>query len=82
MSGALVLDSEGLAKAVQRKREVHEWLTAARDADPPVITSAAVFVEVIPPLINDTALSGGTPTRPVPLLSSRRSVSSPPVPRP
>ena len=56
MSGALVLDSEGLAKAVQRDREIHEWLTAARDADLPVITSAAVLVEVIHPKINDAAL--------------------------
>ncbi|MFD4482524.1 type II toxin-antitoxin system VapC family toxin [Streptomyces sp. NPDC058471] len=56
MSGALVLDSDGLAKAVQRDREVHEWLTAARDADLPVITSAAVLVEVIHPKINDAAL--------------------------
>ena len=56
MSGALVLDSEGLAKAVQRDREIHEWLTAARDADLPVITSAAVLVEVIHPKIDDAAL--------------------------
>ncbi|MET7332922.1 PIN domain-containing protein [Nonomuraea sp. NPDC005650] len=56
MSGALVLDSEGLAKAVQRDREVHEWLAAARDADLPVVTSAAVLVEVIHPKINDVAL--------------------------
>lgn len=56
MSGALILDSEGLAKAVQRDREVHEWLTAARDADLPVVTSAAVLVEVIHPKINDAAL--------------------------
>ncbi|WP_369262955.1 PIN domain-containing protein [Streptomyces sp. R35] len=56
MSGALVLDSEGLAKAVQRDREVHEWLTAAREADLPVVTSAAVLVEVIHPRINDAAL--------------------------
>ncbi|PSJ28897.1 DNA-binding protein [Streptosporangium nondiastaticum] len=56
MSGALILDSEGLAKAVQRDREVHEWLTAARDADLPVITSAAVLVEVVHPRINDAAL--------------------------
>lgn len=56
MSGALILDSEGLAMAVQRDREVHEWLTAARDADLPVITSAAVLVEVIHPRINDAAL--------------------------
>lgn len=56
MSGALVLDSEGLAKAVQRDREIHERLTAARGADLSVITSAAVLVEVIHPKINDTAL--------------------------
>jgi len=43
VSGALILDSEGLAKAVQRDREIHEWLTAARDADLPVITSAGVL---------------------------------------
>ncbi|MCX4650214.1 MULTISPECIES: hypothetical protein [unclassified Streptomyces] len=29
MIGALVLDSESLAKAGQRDREVHVWLTAA-----------------------------------------------------
>lgn len=56
MSGALILDSEGLAKAVQRDREVHEWLTAARDADLPVITSAAVHVEAVHPRINEAAL--------------------------
>ncbi|MEU3725542.1 PIN domain-containing protein [Streptomyces sp. NPDC031705] len=56
MSGALILDSEGLAKAVQRDREIHEWLTAAHTADLPVITSAAVLVEVIHPRINDAAL--------------------------
>jgi predicted nucleic acid-binding protein len=56
VSGALILDSEGLAKAVQRDRDVHEWLTAAREADLPVITSAAVLVEVIHPRINDAAL--------------------------
>ncbi|MFC7880699.1 PIN domain-containing protein [Streptomyces sp. NPDC057376] len=56
MSGALVLDSEGLAKAVQRDREIHEWLTAARDADLPVVTSAAVLVEVVHPKINEAAL--------------------------
>ncbi|MGQ4727363.1 type II toxin-antitoxin system VapC family toxin [Streptomyces sp. Ju416(a)] len=57
MSGALVLDSEGLAQAVQRSREVQEWLEAARDADVPVITSAVVLVEVIHPRINSAALS-------------------------
>ncbi len=58
MSDALTLDSEGLAKAVQRD---HEWLTAARDADLPVITSAAVLVEVIHPRINDAALKWTLP---------------------
>ncbi|WP_328779981.1 PIN domain-containing protein [Streptomyces canus] len=56
MSGALILDSDGLAKAVQRDRDVHEWLAAGREADLPVITSAAVLVEVIHPRINDAAL--------------------------
>ncbi|WP_067668534.1 type II toxin-antitoxin system VapC family toxin [Nocardia miyunensis] len=56
MSGALVLDSEGLAKAVQRDREVQEWLAAALRSDLPVITSAAVLVEVIHPRINRAAL--------------------------
>jgi predicted nucleic acid-binding protein len=51
-----VLDSAGLAKTVQRNREVHEWLVAARDADLPVVTSAAVLVEVIHPKVNDAAL--------------------------
>jgi hypothetical protein len=46
VSGVLVLDSEGLAKAVQRDREVHEWLTAARDADLPVITSAEPLIDL------------------------------------
>ncbi|MFF0694214.1 PIN domain-containing protein [Streptomyces tendae] len=56
MSGVLALDGEGLAKAVHRDREIHEWLTAARDADLPVITSAAVLVEMIHPKIDDAAL--------------------------
>ncbi|MFJ7411709.1 type II toxin-antitoxin system VapC family toxin [Streptomyces sp. NPDC098077] len=57
MSGALVLDSEGLAQAVLRGREVQEWLEAARAADLPVVTSAVVLVEVIHPRINPAALS-------------------------
>lgn len=56
MSGALVLDCEGLAKAVRRDREVHQWLAAARDADIPVVTSAAVLVEIVHPRINHDAL--------------------------
>ncbi|MFD3790598.1 DNA-binding protein [Streptomyces cyaneofuscatus] len=57
MSGALVLDSEGLAQAVLRGREVQEWLEAARAADLPVITSAVILAEVIHPRINTAALS-------------------------
>lgn len=56
MSGVLVLDSEGLAKAVQRDKGVHEWLTAARAEGLLVVTSAAVLVEVIHPKVNDAAL--------------------------
>ncbi|MFE3719421.1 DNA-binding protein [Streptomyces cyaneofuscatus] len=57
MSAALVLDSEGLAQAVLRGREVQEWLEAARAADLPVITSAVILTEVIHPRINTAALS-------------------------
>jgi hypothetical protein len=39
----LVLDSEGLAKAVLRDRELTTWLAAARAADERVVTSAAVW---------------------------------------
>jgi len=52
----LILDSEGLAKAVERDQGVHEWLSASREADLPVITSAAVLVEVVHPRINDAAM--------------------------
>jgi predicted nucleic acid-binding protein len=48
----LVLDSEGLAKAVLRHRELTTWLAAARAEDERVITSAATLVEVIHPRIN------------------------------
>jgi predicted nucleic acid-binding protein len=48
----LVLDSEGLAKAVLRDRELTAWLAAARAEDERVITSAATLVEVIHPRIN------------------------------
>ncbi|MEU3207729.1 DNA-binding protein [Streptomyces cyaneofuscatus] len=57
MSGALVLDSEGLTQAVLRGREVQEWLEAARAADLPVITSAVILTAVIHPRINTAALS-------------------------
>jgi predicted nucleic acid-binding protein len=48
----LVLDSEGLAKAVLRDRELTAWLTAARAEDERVVTSAATLVEVVHPRIN------------------------------
>jgi predicted nucleic acid-binding protein len=54
--GTLVLDSEGLAKAVLRDRTVTSWLTLARADDLRVITSAATLVEVVHPRINRPAL--------------------------
>lgn len=53
--GTLVLDSEGLAKAVQRDREVTGWLALARADDLRVITSAATLVEIIHPRIKRPA---------------------------
>ncbi|MFR9794838.1 PIN domain-containing protein [Streptomyces sp. MS06] len=54
--GTLVLDSEGLARAVLRDRTVTGWLALARAEDLRVITSAATLVEVIHPRINRPAL--------------------------
>lgn len=54
--GTLVLDSEGLAKAVLRDRAVTGWLALARADDMRVITSAATVVEVIHPRIKRPAL--------------------------
>ncbi|MGH3310799.1 MAG: PIN domain-containing protein [Streptomyces sp.] len=54
--GTLVLDSEGLAKAVQRDRDVTGWLALARADDMRVITSAATLVEVVHPRIKRPAL--------------------------
>lgn len=54
--GTLVLDSEGLAKAVLRDRTVTGWLALARADDMRVITSAATLVEVVHPRINRPAL--------------------------
>lgn len=51
----LVLDSEGLAKAVIPDRELTAWLAAARAADERVVTSVATLVEVIHPRINRAA---------------------------
>lgn len=53
----LVLDSEGLAKAVLRDRELTGWLAAARVADERVVTSAATLVEVIHPRIDRAAFN-------------------------
>lgn len=54
-SGTLVIDSEGLAKAVLRDRTVTDRLALARTDDLPVITSAATLVEVVHPRINRPA---------------------------
>ncbi|MFD6285009.1 type II toxin-antitoxin system VapC family toxin [Streptomyces sp. NPDC060205] len=54
--GTLVLDSEGLAKAVLRDRAVTGWLALARADDLRVITSVATLVEVVHPRINRPAL--------------------------
>jgi predicted nucleic acid-binding protein len=54
--GTLILDSEGLAKAVLRDRTVTSWLALARADDLRVITSAATLVEVVHPRINRPAL--------------------------
>jgi predicted nucleic acid-binding protein len=54
-SGTLVLDSQGLARAVQRDRVVTAWFALARADDLRVITSAATLVEVIHPRINRPA---------------------------
>ncbi|MEV6577357.1 PIN domain-containing protein [Streptomyces sp. NPDC051582] len=54
--GTLVLDSEGLAKAVLRDRTLTTWLALARADDLRVITSAATLVEVMHPRINRAAL--------------------------
>jgi hypothetical protein len=54
--GSLVLDSEGLAKAVLPDRAVTGWVALARADDLRVITSAATLVEVSHPRINRPAL--------------------------
>lgn len=55
-AGTLVLDSEGLAKAVLRAREVTQWLALALADDLRVITSAATMVEVAHPRLSRPAL--------------------------
>ena len=60
-AGTLVLDSEGLAKAVLRVREVTQWLALARADDLRVITSAATVVEVAHPRLTTRRWSGRCP---------------------
>lgn len=55
-AGTLVLDSDGLAKAVLRARAVTQWLALARADDLRVITSAATVVEVAHPRLSRPAL--------------------------
>ena len=55
-AGTLVLDSEGLAKAVRRDRELTSWLALALADDLRVIVSAVTLVEVMHPGINRAAL--------------------------
>lgn len=64
--GTLVLDSEGLAKAVPRDREVTGWLALARADDLRVITSAAALVGHRRHALRDGAGGSG----PVALLTS------------
>ncbi|ONK13879.1 PIN domain-containing protein [Streptomyces sp. MP131-18] len=54
--GTLVVDSEGLSKAVLRDREVTGWLAVAQADDMRVVTSAATLVEVVHPRTNRPAL--------------------------
>jgi predicted nucleic acid-binding protein len=55
-AGTLVLDCEGLAKAVRRDRDLTTWLALARADDLRVITSAATLVEVVHPRVKRPAL--------------------------
>lgn len=50
-----MLDSEGLARAVLRDRDVNNVMTAAKDNDVRVLTSAATLVEVMHPRLNRSA---------------------------
>jgi hypothetical protein len=55
-AGTLVLDCEGIAKAVRRDREVTAWLALARADDMRVVTSAATLVEAVHPRVARPAL--------------------------
>jgi predicted nucleic acid-binding protein len=52
MPGSLVLDCEGLSKAILQTPELTEWLIAAEEEDIRVIVSAVTLVEVSHPKLN------------------------------
>lgn len=52
----VILDSEGLAKAVLRDSTLMNWIAAAVARDMSVVTSAATLVEVMHPKLNRPAL--------------------------
>lgn len=55
-AGTLVLDGEGLVKAVHHDRDITGWFALARADDLRVITSAATLVEVVHPRLKRPAL--------------------------
>lgn len=55
-AGTLVLDSEGLARAVRKDRDLTGWLALARADDLRVVTSAATLVEAADPRLRRAAL--------------------------
>ena len=56
-AGTIVLDSDALAKAVRRDRELTSWIALALADDLRVIASAVTLVEVIHRGINQAALN-------------------------
>ncbi|MGW7452170.1 type II toxin-antitoxin system VapC family toxin [Streptomyces sp. NPDC054787] len=52
MSGALVLDCEGLSRLVRQDRGLLEWLTAAEAEDVRVLVSSVTLVEARDPRVN------------------------------
>lgn len=55
--GTLVLDSEGLSRAIAHDRDVIKRLSWAHKNDVPVVISAATLVEAIHPRIDRKALA-------------------------
>lgn len=54
MSGALVLDCEGLSRLVRQDRGLLEWLTAAEAEDIRVVISSVTLVEARDPRVNQS----------------------------